>query len=336
MKFLLKLITIIFLIFAVVLGLSYATLQPKPYQMEIIEPEVLYNKTLDGSFKLITYNLGLLDIRTLGSSRFKPTEFIRQRAQLLPQYLLARDADVIALQEIYEKHHINYFIKNLQETYPYYFFQHKSKIKLNNGLMVFSKYPFTAVSAESQKEKGPIDEMIIADRGLLSTVISLDENTLLNLVNLHATSGGTLNAQDSDKLNKMRQRQLQQAHTLANYKNTEFQIITGDINAGPNISAINYQFLLDKGYSDVYKDYSETNGSELLPTWSGDNALNSMRGYTDKDQQRIDHIYLSEQLTNNSRILKVERIFADDVITVNGKSYPLSDHYGLEVELQIN
>lgn len=335
MKFILKLSAFLLALAVLVVIISYATLLPKPYKRTLQPPQEIYTKTLNGSLKIITYNVGLLDIRVLGKTMFKPTEFIKQRAQLIPQHLLNRNADVIALQEIYEKHHINYFINHLKDSYPYYFFAHQSPVKLNNGLMVFSKYPFVSTSGESQKEKGPIDEWFIADRGLLSTVIKLDENTNVNLVNMHATSGGTLTAQDTDAMNAKRQAQLEQALTLARSTKTDYQIIVGDVNAGPAISSDNYQYLLKNGFTDSYADYSKKSGIEAKPTWYGDNPLNAMRGYNKEDAQRIDHLYLSKQLAENSNIVNVERIFDTNTISVRGKDYPLSDHYGLELELEI-
>lgn len=333
MKFLLKLFTGLLLIFIALLIASYATLLPKPFKKDIVQPQEIYTKTLDGSLKVITYNLGLLDIRVLGRTVFKPTEFIKERAQLIPQQLLNRDADIIALQEIYEKHHINYFINQLKNTYPYYYFEHQSPLKLNNGLMIFSKFPFVSTNGESQNDKGPIDEWLIADRGLISAVIKLSENITVNIVNMHATSGGTLNAQDSDKLNLMRQNQLQQALKFALNANTDYQMIVGDINAGPGISEVNYKYLLENDFTDAYANYSKKSGIEAKPTWLGSNALNAMRGYTEEDAQRIDHIYLSKQLSNSTDIQEVQRIFDANAISVDGKHYPLSDHYGVELEL---
>lgn len=336
MKILFKLIKYLFFLLLLLVLLSYLTLFPKPYKTDIKisqQPAQAVNKR---TLKIITFNLGLLDIRILGRTMFKPTDFIQQRAKVIPQHLLARNADVIALQEIYEKRDIDYFIQELKAVYPYYYFKHPSRIKLNNGLMVFSKFPFVDMTGQSQQEKGPIDEWFIADRGLLSTTIQVNDKTLINLVNLHATSGGTLNKQDSDKMNFMRQTQMEQALKLALSGNTEYQIIVGDINAGPDISPMNYKYLLENDFTDAYDAYSKRSGIAVKPTWYGANPLNAMRGYTSNDAQRIDHIYLSKRLSMNSTIVSAERIFDENMVTVNGKAYPLSDHYGVEVVLQLH
>ena len=334
MKIIFKLIKYTLLLVIFLLVLTYATLFPKPFKIDIAPTINAKAKTYDGSFKLITYNIGLLDLRVVGRSMFKPTEFIEPRAQVIPKELLARDADVIALQEIYDKKHINFFIKELQEVYPYYFFQHNSHIKLNNGLMIFSKYPFVSTKGESQADKGPIDEWFMADRGIISTVINVKNDINLAIVNLHATSGGTLHKQDDDSINFSRQMQMEQALKLAIASKTNYQIILGDVNAGPEISQMNYKYLLENDFTDAYAKYASLKGISAKPTWDGANPLNSMRGYTAKDAQRIDHIYLSRRLTSMSRIVGVERVFDGNMVTVDGKDYPLSDHYGVEMVLQ--
>jgi len=336
MKFILKQLKYVVLLFILLVVLTYATLFPKPYNLDIMAPADAQAKVLDRSFKLITFNIGLLDLRVVGASMFKPTEYIEQRAKIIPKQLLNHDADVIALQEIYDKKHIDYFIQELKETYPFYFFKHNSQIKLNNGLMIFSKYPFVSTKGESQSDKGPIDEWFIADRGLLSAVIKLNNDINLDIVNLHATSGGTLNSQDSDNVNASRQKQLEQALNLAMASNTEYQIILGDVNAGPEISKINYNYLLENNFTDAYAEFSRQKGIIAKPTWTGDNPLNSMRGYTAEDAQRIDHIYLSKKLDAITDLGIVERVFDENVLNVDGKNIPLSDHYGVEMVLEFN
>ena len=336
MKYLLKHLKYLLILLIVLIVLIYATLLPRPYYTDINLPDNVVNKTFNGPLKIITFDAGLLDLRIVGRTMYKPTEYIDQRAKLIPQQLLTRNADIIALQEVYEKKHIDFFISKLKKEYPYYFFKHNSYFKLNNGLMIFSKFPFVSTKGESQNEKGPIDELFIADRGLLSAVIKLDNNTNIDIVNLHATSGGTLNKQDSDSINIKRQKQIEKALELAIESNTEFQIIVGDINAGPSISKINYAYLLENDFTDAYGEYSKVNNLNAKPTWEGANPLNAMHGYTAADNQRIDHLYLSKQLTNNSQIILVERIFDENIFTVEGKSFPLSGHYGVELILAIN
>jgi len=336
MKFLLKQLKYVLLLLIFLIILTYATLLPRPYKVDITTPNKATAKVFDNTFKLITFNVGLLDLRVIGQTMFKPTEFIEQRARVIPKQLLNHAADVIALQEIYEKKHIDFFIEELKESYPFYFFKHNSQIKLNNGLMIFSKYPFVSTKGESQSDKGPIDEWFIADRGLLSAVIKLNEEINLDVVNLHATSGGTLNSQDSENVNASRQKQLEQALKLALASNTEYQVILGDVNAGPDISKINYNYLLENNFSDAYADFSLQKGIIAKPTWDGANPLNSMRGYTAKDAQRIDHIYLSKKLRDSSSLDIVERVFDENVINVDGKNFPLSDHYGVEMVLSFN
>lgn len=336
MKFLLKQLKYVLLLLIFLLILTYATLFPKPYKLDLTASSTAKAKTLDSTFKLITFNVGLLDLRVVGKTMFKPTEYIEERARIIPSQLLSQDADVIALQEIYDKKHIDFFIKELKESYPFYFFKHNSQFKLNNGLMIFSKYPFVSTKGESQYDKGPIDEWFMADRGLLSAVIKLNDNINLDIVNLHATSGGTLHKQDDDSINFSRQMQMEQALKLAIASKTNYQIILGDVNAGPEISQMNYKYLLENDFTDAYAKYASQKGISAKPTWDGANPLNSMRGYTAKDAQRIDHIYLSKRLSMISKLESVARVFDENMVTVNGKGYPLSDHYGVEMVISFD
>lgn len=61
-----------------------------------------------------------------------------------------------------------------------------------------------------------------------------------------------------------------------------------------------------------------------------------MRGYTAKDAQRIDHIYLSKRLSMISQLESVARIFDENMVIVDGKGYPLSDHYGVEMVISFD
>ena len=92
MKFLLKQLKYVLLLVIFLFILTYATLLPRPYNLDIDTPNNAKAKTLEGPFKLITFNVGLLDLRVVGKTMFKPTEYIEQRARVIPQQLLSHDA----------------------------------------------------------------------------------------------------------------------------------------------------------------------------------------------------------------------------------------------------
>ena len=63
MKFLLKQLKYVLLLLIFLLILTYATLFPKPYKLDLTASSTAKAKTLDSTFKLITFNVGLLDLR---------------------------------------------------------------------------------------------------------------------------------------------------------------------------------------------------------------------------------------------------------------------------------
>ncbi len=332
------LVLILFLVIAVLVS-GYYTLHPKPYKNfdwnsvkfdQAVSPE-LAAKT---DFTLITFNAGFLDLRIQGKTKFMPTDHIEARLAATPTHLLARDADLIAFQEVYEKAHIDFLIEELKPVYPHYYFQHNSRLKLNNGLMLFSKYPLNDRKGMSQPEKGPLDERFLADRSLLSAVVEI-KGKRISIVNLHATSGGTLYSSDDPKINAMRGRQLQTAIDLAGSKDTDYEIILGDINAGPIVSRENYQLFSYNSYVDTHWAYS--GGAITFPetTWAGDNYHNAIRGYAADIQQRIDLIFFSDSLAAEAVLTNAQRLYTEDSVEIDDNlSVPLSDHYGLEVSFE--
>ncbi len=321
---------------------GYYTLHPKPYLNyawdNIVFPETVASELASkNEFSILSFNAGLLDLRIHGETKLMPTAFIEERTKKIPSALLAEDADVIALQEVYEKEHIDFLIRELKSTYPHYFFQHNSRLKLNNGLMLFSKYPLLDRKGMSQDEKGPFDEAWLADRSLISSAIEVNGKRI-SIVNLHATSGGTLYAQDDDNINQARQKQLQKAIDLANTYQTDYQIILGDMNAGPTIAPSNHQHVLSQGYVDAHGElieYQKTDKSNS--TWDGGNPLNAMRGYDASIQQRIDLIYLSDALKKAVELTGAQQLYSEDSVKIDEQlSVPLSDHYGVIVNMRFD
>ena len=54
---------------------------------------------------VVTFNAGLLDVEIFGQSILQPAPFVNERLLVLPKALAKTNADVIALQEVYEQKH---------------------------------------------------------------------------------------------------------------------------------------------------------------------------------------------------------------------------------------
>jgi len=163
----------------------------------------------------------------------------------------------------------------------------------------------------------------------LAAQIEVADKTI-SIINLHATSGGTLHYSHDDVINEMRAKQVQKSIDLAQSYKSDYQIILGDINAGPNISSVNYQQYLDSGYVDAHLNYSKKIGQEPEMTWAGDNYHNEIRGYTGETQQRIDLIFLSKSLADTVSITQAKSLYTENSVKISDTlSVPLSDHYGV-------
>ncbi|MCK0067930.1 endonuclease/exonuclease/phosphatase family protein [Kordiimonas laminariae] len=287
------------------------------------------------TFKIVTFNVGLLDLRYFGVTVFKPADFVEERFVKLAPALKALDADIVALQEVYETDHITKLLADVQDVYPYSFYKESAVFRLNNGLVLLSKFPLRKTGLYPI-EAGPIDETVFGSKAAMSVVVKLDEERELSLINIHPTSGGTLDVQDSAAIMEDRRLQLEQAHQLDVQNNIKYSMILGDYNTSPKIASANYEYLKQYGYVDAYARYCGEHNCSLSMTWDPDNPLNIGSTHADSLTQRIDHIFLSSNLTKASEVRKAEVIFSDPVVEIEGKGVvPISDHYGVAIELYL-
>lgn len=339
-KYLFGFCLLLLIAFAGYVASGYLTLYPKPYlnyQWDKVKfPTSLASEYANKrDFSIVTFNAGLLDLRIHGKTQLKPAAYIEQRRKLIPAALIRSDADMLALQEVYQKDHIDFLIEKLKAVYPHYYFKHNSRWKLNNGLMLFSKYPLSELQGISQTDKGPLDEKFLADRSLLAAVIETNGKRI-SIVNVHLTSGGTLYDNNDPNVQAHRSNQIKKSVELVRSFNTDYQIVLGDMNSGPDYSEVNYSQFVGQGYVDVYKTLNPNRPITESSTWDGGNYLNSMRGlgYSDKDQHRIDHIFISEALNKTVSLIEAKRIFdKSEVQITDDLTVPLSDHYGVMVKM---
>ena len=292
---------------------------------------------------ILTFNAGLLSINMFGYPLIVPTDYIEERLQYIPAALIAMNADVIALQEVYTKPHQDYLIAHLSEIYPHYVSKRNRSIGLPNGLMFFSKYPIVEWEYYQFDDAGPFDEKLIANKGTLTITVSLDDLGNLTLYNVHPTSGGMLNGQDDPDIETKRQNQIDEVLQLTKRTNKGMSVVLGDFNAGPQISNRNYESLFAHGFVDVYKRVCESRGECEKITWDAQNPLNISGTHSTSPSQRIDHIYVQESVLDSLEISDARIIFEEAIVPLPTETVeegaeipkvPLSDHYGLIVELQ--
>ena len=75
----------------------------------------------------MTFNAGLLVSSIFGITLFEPTPYVQERLTGIISNLRSTDADIIALQEVYNEKHKDKIISDLSDLYPFAFFYKRKK-----------------------------------------------------------------------------------------------------------------------------------------------------------------------------------------------------------------
>jgi len=279
------------------------------------------------SLTLLSFNVGLLKINLLGIPLLTPAPYIEDRLKAMPGHLLALNADIIALQEIYKQKHRDYLVKALKKTYKYWTYKKTNNpIGLNNGLMFFSKHPIEETKLTLFKNN-TIDEKLFADKGILSISIHAGDIGRVRIYNTHTTAGGVLTHPESEKCNAIRQQQVDQLLHMARQDGCP-SIIMGDLNAGPGVSEENYQSIVQNGFVDPAAESGDGANQEESITWDPQNPLNAEGPHRHCPPQKVDHIFVSEPLLQKLAAARTETVLTEPCVRKDGARFPLSDHYG--------
>ncbi|UTW56472.1 endonuclease/exonuclease/phosphatase family protein [Kordiimonas sp. SCSIO 12610] len=292
------------------------------------------------SLKILTYNVGLLEVKLLGFELFKPSDYLEERLQYLPDALKSTDADIIALQELYSDRQAEFVLDALSDIYPYHYHADNTLWRVQNGLMLLSKYPIRN-TALIKMDDGPRDERYFASKSIMAAEVVLGPDLTVDIANIHPTGGGTELAQDHPSNITARGNQIQQTYDLLNEGEglfqSDYKIIMGDFNAGPEIAEENYKLLANYGYVDAYARFANTHDEPLKITWDANNILNRQGAHAGAISQRIDHIFLSPDMASNMSVTNAEVLYESCIVPVQGGDLvPVSDHYGVMVELVLN
>lgn len=288
---------------------------------------------LNMKLKILTFNAGLFELRAFGLPVIKPADFLKERLETMPAEILKVDADIIALQEVYFHNHQNFLIEKLKNRYHYYFYKRTSAVKVNNGLMILSKFPITKQFYFPLKNKGPLDERTIAQKGILDCIVNINGFGELRIINLHPTAGGFLYKQDSPEIIEIRNNQINQAYELSTSTKLP-TVILGDFNTGPEIAQENYNFLLQKQFIDSYLSFADREGIQPEVTWDAGISLNKKGTHSESISQRIDHIYISPEFQERFTIENCWVVFKEQVVKTPTENVQISDHYGMLTEFK--
>lgn len=288
-----------------------------------------YNIEGAGSLRIISYNCGLLRMKVFGTDVMSNPPFVIDRFPCLSKALLDSDADIIALQEIYESGHVKSLLKDVEEKYPYsarmnssYFWQ------FHNALLFLSKYPILKSETIKHKQSAFV-ESCLASKSMQTVEVDTPMGAML-FVNMHTTAGGF--SPESKAADNVRKSELDEAMRACKDYNegTCVSILLGDMNMGPEASKVNYEHVLNEGFTDeVIGELEKVEGE--TGTWSPENILNKTGPHGHCPAQRCDHLFLEKKspLTVTSARLFMKEPFVESKAA--GQKITLSDHYGLDI-----
>ena len=94
--------------------------------------------------KILTYNVGMLDIEICGFSLFSNPPYSKNRIAYMPGAIRNANADIVCLQECYLDTHANIICSSLEDLYPYHARKSSANwLKLHNGMLILSKWKIT-------------------------------------------------------------------------------------------------------------------------------------------------------------------------------------------------
>ncbi len=287
--------------------------------------------TFDNHVKFLTYNAGLFDFKILGRSLIKPADWIEERFAALQPALEQLDADIVALQEVYEPRHKNLLMAGLSKTYPYASVSPmRGPSVVPASLMTLSKWPI--VTQEFVRfAQMPLAEKLVDNKGFLVSSIHTP-NGPLTVVNVHTTAGGTIHP-EHPKTDRIRARQIEQLCQRVDLDRPV--LFAGDFNCG-SVSQGNYAQLLDAGYTDTWTKISPGDNGF---TWEPTSILNVGGAHTKWGcpAQRIDLILLNQFAMASLPPTQVQRVFMDQNVRISDAlSVTLSDHFGVLATLKAN
>ncbi len=280
--------------------------------------------------RIVTYNVGLLDVWLFGKKLFEFAPYTRARSFAIPGELAGTECDILFMQELYHENDVRLVREALSESMPYSVVSDAPcGLRLGHGLAIFSRLPLTA-SEDKRFTYQLIDERIFGPKGYLSATVMHPDLGAILLINTHTTAGGFFGHPESKKTDACRAKQL--AELIQEGRKASYSIIAGDLNCGPDVSVGNFMSFQDDGYA-LPEMPSEQ--QDIGPTWDPQNSLNADGPHKSSPAQQIDHVLFSKDLATTLSAVRIERMFQEPRF-ISGVFHTLSDHYGIGVSVAYN
>ena len=279
--------------------------------------------------KVITFNAAILDVRIFGHSLHRPVDYIDARLDALASALQHSAADLIFLQELFHRDKQDRLCQMLEKQYPHVTGLAPSgwKLRLGSELLTLSRFPLLNGKL-IRFNNAPAEELRHTSKGFYHMATELPGLGKVNLINFHMSAGGKKEHPESKQMEAIRTRQIQQVVEYTS--GLDKTILAGDLNAGAEVSITNYQQLISAGFYDLFAAFGAAGIS-----WDPANPLVIQGRESQLPAQRIDHIFTDKALFNSLMIVDAKIIFTEHSITSDNGKIPLSDHYGLAVDIAV-
>ncbi len=284
--------------------------------------------------KFLTYNAGLFRLKLFGRHLYAPAPFVEERFAELAPAILSCDADIVALQEVYDAEHQMALSESLGMAYPFQSSWTERRYgRLGSGLMLFSRYPILD-SHGHHFEDMPFDERLFVEKGIMIALIDAGAFGHLAVANCHHTSGGAVWDPEGSFTDQTRRRQYRQLFETLKNARTEKRVALGDFNSGPEATGGSYRELVSNGYADAW---ALCHGEKSVPTWNPENPLNAGGPHRKYAAQRLDHVLANGSFLDSALPVSARIVFSDPAVSVPGKGkVSISDHCGVAVDFELS
>lgn len=284
------------------------------------------------SFKVMTYNLGLLSIPFKGDA----VKFVAERAKKLPAALAKKadddKLDLIVLQEVWEKDHAEKIAEALKDFTAFRPGPEKNFLNFGHGLMLFARdksFKITKKEYIGFRELSPLEKVGTA-KGFLATVLApvkAEENAFVFLTS-HMQ---VLMKLDKDGAPTVKEEAAAQAAQIEQLVEIGFKfsdkgdlpvLFAGDTNCGPTIGKANYELFAKMKYTNAVLEKNK----ETPLTWDKENPLVKSGEFKDDPSDLIDHVLYTNGKKRSFKTESCQLAFQDP-------KEPLSDHNAMICQL---
>ncbi len=296
--------------------------------------------------KVATYNVGLLKV--FGSD-YVP--LVDRRAAAAPaelaRYASASQPDVILLEEVWRDAYARDIERALAPLgYATVYPPVHTILGLSSGLLLAVKAPIRILDWSF----APFTRTTLVDsfarKGVLQATLETADGTRLAFVGTHTVALDTDNGIPKDK-SQVDAHAAQAEQVLSAIRSRSAAgslpvLVLGDFNVGPGYADQAYRRIADApGIEDVAVAVSP---SSPPITWDPGNPLVKYGSYPNEPPATIDHVFVRGGGSLAWKASAVRLVFQDPVQGIElvpskgaaGIPSPLSDHYGLEAELELS